>query len=602
MSRFNHVPQVERYAVSAGLHTKTLTFIRPQRACLSILNERPLDDFRPLSVSLGKSTADVLIWSDWDIIFAYTTYFTGAIQHDHFMQLAADVVQSGLAVVSHYSEGFLIWKSQSIHAEPFDIHREPFVRPRTVEFTFPDGLGPYQMQCALHAAQMRFFEHHYVSPMVAKELLYFKAFLEPCELKTEGKHIRLYPSLTVHQNGVFQMHFRLMSNGNLISTRELIDDFLNSSMAVATDILVPPALMKLDGRKLIFEDDYYESRRSALRQWRRLENLIARSVNRVEGGPDSFDHDLISLDPEGKGEGAPMSLTTVTTMLSNALTTLLNQPRMGWRYRLLGPKKARYEQGEFWRGTPNVYLLSVRNHPLTASDIHSRYAAELGHIMSRSKDIPGPHAQKHLGESLRSAEDYLSYTGQALNLFVYSRSGRDGYEGDDPNANELIYALQSHVDLVDFINGSLWQCEERALLHAHTVEELITNRKRQTLYDYASRRPFHFGELNDWFTEVQKAHNIEATRAAIAFNTTLNLEKFKERRNFKRQQFQWLMAALLGVIAAGTSGGKLVSLFWEGAGGLPQSELRYALVAMTVVAMVFLAAYKGFVEPIGAET
>lgn len=134
-------------------------------------------------------------------------------------------------------------------------------------------------------------------------------------------------------------------------------------------------------------------------------------------------------------------------------------------------------------------------------------------------------------------------------------------------------------------------------MHARTVEELINNRERQTFYDYASRHPFHYGELNDWFAVVQKSRNMDATRASIAFNTTLNLEKFKERRNFRRQQFQWLMAALLGVIAAGTSGGKLVSLIWEGMGGTPQTEFLYAIMAMIVVASIFSVSYRVFVEP-----
>lgn len=568
---------------------------------LSYPNDLPLEAFKPLPLSLVKGAANLLIWSGWNIIFSYTTYFDKAIQHDHFMQLAADVVQSGLAVVSHYSEGFLIWKSQEVHAEAFGIQQEPFVRRSSADIEFPDGLNPYQMQCAFQAAQLHFYEQNVVSPMVAKEMSYFRAFLDPCELQIEGNNILLYPTIIVHRNGVFQMQFRLLSNGNLVSTRELIDRFLNSPMAAAKDILLPPALMRLDARKLLFEDEYYGKRSAHQSEWNRLNSIIEQATFRVEGDPDSFDHDLISIDPEGKGRGPQSSLATLTTMLGNALETLLNQPRMGWKYRLLGPKKPRYTQGNFWSGEPAVYLLTMRDQPKTATELQAKYAPELGHIMVRSKDISTTQAQKQLGASLRMADDYLSYTGTALNLFAYSRSGIEQRNDTDPNGNGLVYALQAQVDFVDYINGSLWQCEERALLHARTVEELIANRERQTMYDYASRYPFHFGELNDWFSAVQKAKNIDATRASIAFNTTLNLEKFKERRNFKRQQFQWVMAALLGVIAAGTSGGKLVSLIWEGVGGKSLSEFQYALMAMGVIASIFLASYKAFVEPIKTD-
>lgn len=418
-------------------HLKGVISFQCYSHLFSAMNGISLQVFNPLPLISGKEVSNLLIWGDWNIIFSYMTYFNRQIEHDHFMQLAADVVQSGLAAISHYSEGFLIWKSSKINAEYFDIERESFVRMESAKFTFPEGLNPYQMQCALHAAQLRFFDHRHLSPMVAKEMLYFRAFLDPCELKIQGRILRFYPHITVHQNGVFQMHFRMISGGSLVSTREFINDFLNSPMSPADDILLPPALMRLDGRKLLFGDEYYDRRITRLHEWSRLEDVIDKFTFYAEGEPDSFSHNFISIDPEGKSKGPPVSLTTLTVMLGNALETLLNQPRMGWKYQFLGPKKARYTQGNFWSGVPAVYLLSMKDHPYMASEIHEKYASDLSHIMIRSKDIPTTHAGKHLGESLRLSEDYLCYSGTAVNLFVYSRSGIEDHDETDPNAKWL---------------------------------------------------------------------------------------------------------------------------------------------------------------------
>ncbi len=557
-----------------------------------------LQVFNPSPVPLGKGASQLLVWSKWNIIFSYTSYFTGSLTDAQFMQLAADVVQSGLAVVSHLSRGFLIWKSDTVHAEPFGISTEPYVMSDTASFMFPDGLDPYQMQCALHAAQQDFFEQHASSPMALQEREYFRAFLDRCELIFDDVVIALYPSVTVHRNGVFQTQFRMLAPSHQVSTQELIDRYLNAPMLAARDILLPPALMRLDARKVLFEDEDLGNRAATLKQWSKFLSLLDRSLIRSEGGDDSFDHDLVSIDPEGAMRGPAASLTLLMMMVGNSLETLLNRPRMGWKYRLLGPRDARFQQGMLWSGRPNVYLLTMGGHPETADGVLARYGTDFGRIMARSSAVSQKMASNWLGSSLRAFDDYLAFIGDAVNLYAFSRNGVNDSWGSDPNGSELIYRLQAHVDLVDFINGSLWQCEERALMHGRTVEDLIANRERQTVYEHISRHPFVNGELNAWFTAAQKAVNMDAVRAAIAFNTTINLEKFKERRNFNRQQFQWFMAALLGVIAAGTSGGKLASLFWEGVGFQPLTELGYALLAMAVVVVLFGFSYRVFVEPV----
>lgn len=542
------------------------------------------------------SVKNPLIWSAWDIVFSYTTYFSSSIDKDDFMQLAADVIQLDLAATVHHSDGFLIWKSDKLYVEPFNIPQEPFIRLNRAKIILPQNLKPYQAQCALQSAQLKFFDDTFISPMAQKSMLFFRAFLDPCDMITESSTIRLYPSITVHQNGVFQMHFRVMSNGVPISTKDFIDKFLNAPMILARDILVPPALFLLDARKVLLEDEVLSNRNENLKHWLRVNEMVEKFTILDEGGEEYFDHYLISINPEESKSGPALSLSILTNMIGNALETLLNKPRLGKEYQILGKKKSKYNQGDFWSGRPTVYMLDMDQHPKKASEIYEKYSEDLEYIAARSTGILTN--KNYLGDSLRSADDYLSYVAKSINLFVYSSNGIDVHSGSDPNGNELVYRLQSQVDFADFISGSLWQCEEISLKHATTVEELISNRENQTLYDYLSRRPFVYGELDDWFKALQKIKDVDSIKNAITFNTTLNLEKFKEKRNFKRQQFQWLMAALLGIIAAGTSGGTLIGLLWTGIGMPEQAQIFYSGLSMAIVGALFALFYKLFVEPL----
>ena len=243
-----------------------------------------------------------------------------------------------------------------------------------------------------------------------------------------------------------------------------------------------------------------------------------------------------------------------------------------------------------------MYLLSMRDQPEFVSEMMESYRTAFGSLLMRSSHVRADVAEKAVKESHRLMNDYLSYTGASLNLFVFGTHATS--KSDDPNANDLLFPLQSQVEYSEFIAGSFWQCEERALLHAHTVEELIINRVNQTELERMSRRAFNYGELNDWLVEVHRELDIDSTRAAIAQNTTLNLERFKEYRNFKRQQFQWLMTSIAGLIAAAITGGKLGEVLWEGFGGPPQPELRYILWAFGIVLLLFIVLYKIFIVPL----
>lgn len=545
----------------------------------------------------GKHSLSTPLWHDWDIVFSYTSYFSRQIDHDAFMQLVGDVVQSGLAVISHYSEGFLVWKSSAVKVEQFDIDWEPYATPKSIDIKLPEDLNSYQAQCAFQAIHQRFCESNILNTKSQESMVYFRAYLDPCILYFESYSVKCYPSITVHKNGVFQTHFRIISNGKSITTGRLIDDFINIPTKVATNILVPPALMKLDGRKYLW--DLAETLRERLRVPKKikiLNELISKSIVDVEGGEGSFDHKLVSVNPENLEDGVKISMMLINDMISSSLELLLNPKKNGWYSKLTPKKKLKYERGNFWSGRPTVYLLSMRDQPEFVSEMMESYRTAFGSLLMRSSHVRADVAEKAVKESHRLMNDYLSYTGASLNLFVFGTHATS--KSDDPNANDLLFPLQSQVEYSEFIAGSFWQCEERALLHAHTVEELIINRVNQTELERMSRRAFNYGELNDWLVEVHRELDIDSTRAAIAQNTTLNLERFKEYRNFKRQQFQWLMTSIAGLIAAAITGGKLGEVLWEGFGGPPQPELRYILWAFGIVLLLFIVLYKIFIVPL----
>lgn len=544
-----------------------------------------------------KYLLSIPLWYDWDIVFSYTSYFNRQIDHDAFMQLVGDVVQSDLAVISHYSEGFLVWKSSAVKVEQFDIDWEPYTTSKSIDIKLPEDLNSYQAQCAFQAIQQRFYENNILSTKSQENMVYFRAYLDPCILDFENYSVTCYPSITVHKNGVFQTHFRIISNGKSITTGRLIDDFINIPTKVATNILVPPALMKLDGRRYLWDlAETARQRRRVPNKIKILNELISKSIVDIDGGEDSFDHKLVSVNPENLEDGVKISMMLINDMISNSLELLLNPTKNGWYLNLIPKKKQKYERGNFWSGRPTVYLLSMRGQPEFVSEMMESYKTAFGSLLMRSSHVRADVAEKAVKESHRLMNDYLSYTGTSLNLFVFGTHALS--KSDDPNANDLLFPLQSQVEYSEFVAGSFWQCEERALLHAHTVEELIINRVNQTELERMSRQAFNYGELNDWLVEVHKELDIDSTRAAITQNTTLNLERFKEYRNFKRQQFQWLMTSIAGLIAAAITGGKLGEVLWEGFGGPPQSELRYVLCAFGIVLLLFIVLYKIFIVPL----
>lgn len=548
----------------------------------------------PLSPPPQEVASAALTLREWDILFSYTSYFEQPLTQPDFHRFAGQTVHSGLSAVTYYSNGFLAWNNGGVQLEPFDVDPEPYVKQDQATGQFPEGLTPYQTQCALHAVQQRFYEKRSLSSMSQALHQYLRAYLDPCELIAGGRTSIVYPVLTIHRNGVIQASFRVMNGPGDMSAQALIDEVLALPYTAADDLVLPPALLRLDIQQILSTRG--KSRRERIKAATEFatmnQQIEQHQEHRHRPGAD-FGHLQVSLSALPKHQDIQCSLTMLVEMLFNAAEVLANTRR---RARWGRWSQITYRQGDFWSGRPHVYLRSTLPHPEQAAELAAQHAEAFGQILARSTHLSPVQAGKELGPSLRLAEDYLSYVGRAASLSVYSAQGLRQHASPDPNGNELIYRLQAKADFADFMAGSYWQCEETALSHAQTVEELIANRERQTKLEHVARHPFNSGELNDWFTAVMDSYDLKGTREAIALNTALKLEKFKEERNSGRQHFQWVMAALLGVIAASTSGARnLVNIIWGFIGGPPLSEFAATAIAFLLTSAAIFGAYRIFV-------
>jgi hypothetical protein len=365
---------------------------------------------------LPKSRSSELLLENWNIVFHYTTSFTTA--SINLPKFLGRLVKSGLCEVAVYSPGVIAWREGERHqVANLELKTHEHGLPyRSAIYTLPAGIvaNKYAAEVSLQLMMLRAGELDVLNREMTESIHYVRGVMSPCVFESSFGEISLYPQLTLYENGVLNVTFRVISPSKTTNLDVFIEDYLNLFKHHVDELKVPPSLVNLDARNLLLHKDQ-KDRRAALVDLKRVERLV--KENTVMDSRGDFEYSLVSvnLDPTNNSD-APMNLGLLKSMILSSVACLLNPPTSGWRFRWFGAKNRDFVSWGSWVGRPNVYIMSFENQPEKASEIHHRYQLALAKILARTTHIPPESAPEFVGKSLRLFEDYGLFANSALNL------------------------------------------------------------------------------------------------------------------------------------------------------------------------------------------
>lgn len=403
------------------------------------------------------------------------------------------------------------------------------------------------------------------SEFVVDKVDYIRGFLEPCVFEYEDRRIHLYPQIKIYQNGVITVSLRVISPTIPIDSDSFIDNFLNLHFQGTRVLLVPPALLLWDSNYWLLKGSKDQlntkGRVADLRELKRIKKIVEQK-QMLEVG-DTFSHLLVTVDPEGKLEKPSIKVDLLHSMIFSAVAGVLNQPRTGWQYIVFGQKPYRYEQGNFWYGMPSIFIKSFKNQPKSATKIREQFGFSLGQILARSKSLPQSSAQEILGESLRAFDDYTAHISSGARLWVYTSAFIENSKPFfDANHNHLIFAPEAQTEFVDYVQTSFRKLEETSTLSSASIESLIKDRKKRNILEQMVSSSSNVGEIQDLIRFALRVMKIEDLRSRVDENLLLHSERLKERRGLERQNFEWILVGLFGLLGATNLGKDVLKPLW----------------------------------------
>jgi hypothetical protein len=510
-----------------------------------------------------KSRTDSLVLKDWNIVFHYTTFFPyRSIDLPKFL---GRLVKSGLCEVAYHSKGVISWRdSGQAKCGYLEVktHRDG-AQYRSMNYKLPEGIqaNPYAVEGAVQMCLLRFGELDLLHPTMSEGVDYVRGVLSPCIFEGAIGSVSLYPQITLYENGVLNVTYRLLSPKGSMPIDEFVENYLNFFRHHMDDLRLPPALMRLDTKNYLLAREV-KDRSKALKEIQKIEDLIHNNA-RVESH-GAFEHNLISVNAGTEtGSDAPMNLDLLNSMVFSAVACVLEPPIQGWRFRWFGSKQRERASWGTWVGRPNIYIFSFENQPEKFSEIHQRHTFDLAKIAARTTTIPKNKAIEMLGESLRQFEDFGVYVNSALNLWVYSIYGLRSRGELDVNYNKLVYHFEAKAQFIDYVCASYQRLEERSFDDRATVSALSEDRREMYHLEGILAKPSKFGEVKDLFDSAFRVVELDRMRARVREGTSLSLERLREKRDYSRLNFEWLLIVVIGIFSANGLGKDLIQPLWK---------------------------------------
>lgn len=504
-----------------------------------------------------------LVLKDWNVVYHYTTSFS--LRPTNLTEILVQFIKSGLCEVAYHPTGALCWQADGKpHLGSFNIetHRDG-TRYRSAEIHFPAGLqaNPYALEGAYQMLMLRFAELDLLNPTMYEGVDYVRGIVTPCVFQGAMGSATLYPQITLYENGVLNVTYRLLAPKDSLLVDEFVENYLNLAAHEMNELLIPPGLMSLDTKNYLLNSEVRD-RRQALIELKRVKHLVqSHSKLEVMG---AFKHTLISVNPDpANGSKATINLELLNSMFFSAVACVIYPPVQGWKFRWLGSMGRERVSWGTWIGRPNVYLFSFENQPDKATEVHRKYEWEFAKIMARNSNIPKDKAKELLGKSLRLFEDFGIFINTAINLWIYSTSGLKSRHKVDANQNELIYHLEAKAQFIDFIYASYQRLEERSFDPHATISTLSEDRRELFRIESILAKPAQSGEIKDMFDTAFRILELERTRSRIAEGASLNLERLREMRDYGRQKFEWALIVVLGISSANGLGKDFFQPLWK---------------------------------------
>jgi len=453
--------------------------------------------------------------NSWEVWYTFSTYYLHSISN--LQKIGEYFVNKEFSYFAVHQDGSACWKS-SKGFQKGTVHISHDEDDRKATYSFKANgekldIDPYAIKVAAIALSFKFSEIRILGDKNYLTSGYVRSVLSPIRIiRDDYGQADLYPIITLFENGVLLIHYKIIGVDRIISLEELIEKFVNIYKFRFTEILLPPALASLAPFAYSFYNQTSNifNRISVLKSYKRhcsnIENLTF-----IDDETD-FSY---KFAPLAQFEGEYDTLTSINQTMVEIIGLLVSGQIIDHRFILR--KRNAPQIGNFWRGRPNVHILKHENQKDTADKNEKANRDAWCSILSRHMGVKAEEPK-----NLRLFEDTQAYVTSALTLWVWSKNGLQMQkEFEDINSGHLIYENQMKAELLDY--GTMLHYQLLELTETVFDIELILQVKRYITFLKSKMREMgQYGELRELFDHGWKVNGVPNLQNEIQENLQIN--------------------------------------------------------------------------------
>lgn len=532
----------------------------------------------------------------WEAWYSYIYHFLNP--HVDVDELARKLVVYGLApmtslrrgtVYASTSEGVTTGKMtlpvrsmNSFEEVQFDLDIEEPLSPRMERST--KALSSLRVaERRLFSTQEASFEDTYLlqPPNV-------KAVLDPIVMmgEEEDNHTVLTPYLTVFEDGVVILKFRLTGGDNELSLTRFVDEVVNLPRHGFLTSVVNKEVARLASHAYSL---YQRDDQGLYGRYAELDEIATHN--------EVIDQDAIEVEIEdwpGSRELFPLSFFTPLEKLSSVATTLSSivgyfgsVTRDGYDYVLRG-HGSKMRLGSHWRGYPTFYLIEFSGQKGTASANEATWGDEFDQIINQTVNGIQGNALLNSCRDLRVFEDFTSYVSSAATLHAWSKKGLGQLMYDDPFSCHGIHESEIKGEMLSYVysvHRKIYDLTYNSDEYRETVSLqswlLGVKREMEELSPY--------GEIQEYMQSGWQALGVHELRDEIKSTLEILESLQKAERSSERDWVRIALSVILVLLAYPAFSNSVVQPLWKYSGwDIPKSDHLLTLISSAVSFVIVL--------------
>jgi hypothetical protein len=499
---------------------------------------------------------------EWEVWHTYATFFNDKIPD--LNKVAKLLVKNRIAELVVHSDGDFYWSSKDeIRQGVMEFESPEFINRNKAHFKPKNGksldYGAFVKECLFIAARMKFGNNRLFGDDITFMEPNLQIFSGLCKLvnKESKFEVNCYPIMTLFSTGILVVSLRVIGPTNGIRLEDFIKYGENLFMLSFDEAKCPP------GFGIWAPTAYYLSHFSTFTFVKRFMMNVLYEHHKIEFEKTKtrekigdFEFDLAALTRGDEKE----SLSGLARTIFGLIGLFIN---VGAKHPIWNYSKKQNEQGDFWKGRPNVYIIRHSNQAASAKDNFEQNKDDFIKILAQGQDINEKNKEVFAAEDLRYFNDYNVFITSVITLTIWSKEGATAdAEFADANHGHLIYEKHVLAEILEY-GHILYRAIIDRLLRQYDSENVFSMKKDLAKLKYKMNNLGPFGEIWEMLKTGWKEYGIENLQNYLDKLTEIQSSYIDWKDNKESAIRDRILTIALGVLAAPSIADAIIIPLWK---------------------------------------